>query len=145
MKISTLLIICFLFLNGKSFAQNYNQGSLMIIQDPRVDSLMELSKRNPAYQTIEGYRIQIFMESGNEAVNRANETIAKFHENYPEIPAYLTFGQPYYRVRVGDFRTRLEAEGKLRFIINQYSNAFITKDMIGSPQLISFPTNTIQP
>jgi hypothetical protein len=122
--------------------QSQNEGSVRISQDPRVDTLIAISRNYSANQKTEGFRIQIFMESGNEAVNSANAVIAEFSESFPDLPAYLSFGQPYYRVRVGDFRTRLEAEGQLRFIVRQFGQAFIIKDLIEPPQLPAFPSNT---
>lgn len=139
----TVFFFSILMLAVSAFAQNQNQGSIRISQDPRVDTLLIISRNYSAHQKTEGFRIQIFMESGNEAVNSANTTIAQFSESFPELPAYLSFGQPYYRVRVGDFRTRLEAEGQLRFIVRQFSQAFVIKDLIEPPQLPSFPSNTI--
>jgi hypothetical protein len=51
-------------------------------------------------------------------------------EVYPEVSAYLTFKAPYYRVRVGDFRTKLEAEGFLFQLATNYPNAFTVPDRI---------------
>jgi hypothetical protein len=54
------------------------------------------------------------------------------------VPVYLGYRQPYYRIRVGDFRTRLEAEGYLRRIVRNHSQAFVIKDKIRMPKLIYF-------
>lgn len=120
-------------------------GSLRVIADPRLDTLQHLSSRLQRIQQIEGFRIQIFMESGNEAVSRADQAINRFRDAFPNHKTYLTFGQPYYRVRVGDFRSRLEAEGQLRHITRFFPQAFIIKDMIEPPLLPSFPSNTNEP
>ena len=73
------------------------------------------------------------MESGNDAVEHANLVIEEFKVNYPDIPIYLVFGQPYYRLRVGDFRTRLEAEKMFQTLSQDYKKAFITSDRIQLP------------
>ena len=118
-----------------------NEGAVRITQDARIDSLMALHKElRAADSRFEGYRIQLFMESGNDAVQKAEAFIQEFEEEYPEWPAYLSFGQPYYRVRIGNFRSRLEAEGALRSLKRQFQQAFITSDMINPPELIAFPT-----
>ena len=83
--------------------------------------------------TIDGYRIQIFMESGNDAVEHANTIMSEFRTNYPDVPIYLVFGQPYYRLRVGDFRTRLEAEKFFQTLSQEYKKAFVTSDRIQLP------------
>ena len=71
----------------------------------RIEQLIERQKEiHVADSTIDGFRIQIFMESGNHAVELANTAMEEFKEKYPDTPIYLVFGQPYYRLRVGDFR-----------------------------------------
>ena len=52
---------------------------------------------------------------------------------YPEIPAYVSWKAPNYRVRVGDFRSRLEAEKVLQSILIGYPNAWVIKDEINFP------------
>ena len=89
-----------------------------------------------ADSTIDGYRIQIFMESGNDAVEHANQVMEEFKLQYPEIAVYLIFGQPYYRLRVGDFRTRLQAEKIFLELNKKYKNAFITAERINLPENI---------
>jgi len=125
----------------KAQYEHVTGGKINITQDARIDSLIVLHKKlRAADSRFEGYRIQLFMEAGNDAVQRAEDFIQKFEEEYPEWPAYLSFGQPYYRVRVGNFRTRLEAEGALNTLKRQFQQAFITSDMIEPPELIAFPT-----
>ncbi|MBZ0241776.1 MAG: SPOR domain-containing protein [Bacteroidales bacterium] len=143
----TLLFILFLlsatdYQNTAKAQHEYgNEGVINITQDARIDSLMVLHKQlREADSRFEGYRIQLFMEAGNDAVQRAEEFIQEFEDEYPEWPAYLSFGQPYYRVRIGNFRTRLEAEGALNSLKRQFRQAFITSDMIEPPELIAFPT-----
>lgn len=134
--------IIFVFCMGNLVAQESPTGRLIINKPYLMDSLQAYDQLHKSNQKLDGFRIQIFMESGNESVVRANEVIEQFKESFPDIPAYLSFGQPYYRVRVGDYRNRLEAEGQLRFIARQFNQAFVTKDLIEMPHLPSFPTNT---
>ena len=83
-----------------------------------------------------GFRVQIFMEIGNEAVDRAHRVKREFEATHPELPIYLSYEQPYYRLRVGDFRNRVEAEKYLRILKPQYSVAFVTADIINPPARI---------
>ena len=85
--------------------------------------------------TIDGFRVQIFMELGNDALRRADSVKTRFTEKYPEVPIYLVFGQPYYRLRIGDFRTRLEAENMYQQVKKEYKNAFVTADRIELPYI----------
>ena len=115
-----------------SFSQN--EGYVILEQDQRIEQLIKRQKDiHAADNTIDGFRIQIFMESGNDAVDLANAAMEEFTEKHPDIPIYLIFGQPYYRLRVGDFRTRLEAEKAFQTLSQDYKKAFITSDRIQLP------------
>lgn len=84
---------------------------------------------NTAPISIYGYRVQVFF--GNDR-KTAYFQQAKFKALYPELNAYISYTQPNYRVKVGDFKTRAEAQqlmSKLRpdfptlFIFNERINA----------------------
>lgn len=110
------------------------KGSLKLHQDSRIDSLVMKQRQIYANDsTIDGFRVQIFMELGNDAVRHADSVKAVFERNYPDVPIYLIFGQPYYRLRVGDFRTRLEAENQYQQLKDEYENSFVTADRINLP------------
>lgn len=113
-------------------------GRVRVFKDPKIDIVIDKQKEIcSADNTIDGFRVQIFMGSGNEAPDEANEVMKVFSEEFPLVPAYLVFGQPYYRVRVGDFRTRIEAE-KLHLILKEkYPKAFVTADKIQLPEIDS--------
>lgn len=53
-----------------------------------------------------GFRVQI--HSSNRR-NDANDAKAKVMQLYPQYRTYLDFQAPYFKVRIGDFKTREEA------------------------------------
>ncbi len=113
------------------------KGTLNVDQDSRVERLMK--KQRDVYaanNTMNGYRVQIFMEIGNEAIRHAESMKRKFTEAFPELPVYLSYDQPYYRLRVGDFRNRVEAEKYMRLIKPKFSLAFVTADIINPPKAL---------
>jgi hypothetical protein len=111
-------------------------GHLELVQDSRVETLIEknifLNRHN---YSMEGWRIQIFFDAGANSKRKATEALRTFNEQFPETEAYLSFKEPYYRVRVGDFRSRLEAEGFLKKLHGYYPSAFATSDFINPPPL----------
>jgi len=110
------------------------QGVVTVNADNRVDSLITLHQlHNKTYPFIKGYRIQLFKDSGNEALDEAQEMMDKFKKEFPDLNTYLSFHEPYYRVRVGDFRTRLEALDWLQEIKRKYRNVWVIKDFINYP------------
>jgi hypothetical protein len=89
------------------------------------------SLRN-SHGTSPGFRIQI--DFGQER-NALTETKTEFTDKYPAIPAYLTYKQPYFRLSIGDFRTKLDAVRLLNSIKKDYPAAFIVADRIVPPPL----------
>jgi hypothetical protein len=130
LSIKISAIVFFSVFGFLSFAQKAD----FIESDSRLDSLLTLHKKiNQIDTLVPGYRVQIFFESGNYSKDKALETAEVFAENFPNIRYYLSFKEPYYRLRVGDFRTLIEAKGFLNQIIQIYPSAFEVKDNIYFP------------
>ena len=130
-------IICLsILLVMATFAIAQKTGSLNLKQDSRIESLLSKQRRlNDLDSSFSGYRIHIFMEIGNEALKHANEVKSQFERAFPDIPIYLTYVEPYFRLRAGDFRNRVEAEKCLRRIKPKFKEAFVTADMIYRPKV----------
>jgi hypothetical protein len=114
-------------------ASAQERGKVQVTKDPQIDSLiakrLELSKdsRSGSNISVSGYRVQIF--SGLER-RQAYAEQAKFKVRFPAYSSYISYVQPNYRVRVGDFRTRLEAEKFMNELKRNYSSLFIFSEMI---------------
>lgn len=125
-----VLSIFFFLLTGTIFSQNVKDNP-NVERDSRVDRLIEKHRQfNQANPGVDGFRVQIFFDSGNNSKRSAQTAREKFMELYPDVAVYLTFQAPYYRVRVGDYRTKLEAEGFLFQITTDYPNAFTVPDRV---------------
>ncbi|NTW33155.1 MAG: SPOR domain-containing protein [Bacteroidetes bacterium] len=126
-----ILVIIFLFLSVY-IDKNYGQktGKVEIItEDVRINTLLEKHIAfNENKGCIKGFRIQIFFDSGNNSKNNAIGVMNEFKIIHSTIGAYLTFQEPNYKVRVGDFRTRMDAQRFLHKIIEQYPNAYVVVD-----------------
>lgn len=130
------IIFLSIFVVMAAFAFAQNNGSVYVDQDSRIESL--ISKQRSLYKidsSFNGYRIHIFMEIGNDALQHAKDTKAQFERAFPDIPIYLTYSEPYFRLRAGDFRNRVEAEKCLRRIKPRFKEAFVTADRIYRPKL----------
>ena len=123
---------------GDIFEQvrNRSQGSITFQQDSLIRELvnkhMAKNKDNPGTQ---GYRIRIYSDLGTHARKESEEYKTRFYENFPEIPVYRDYVQPYYKVYVGDFRTKIEAIKSLKRIKRVFPQAFIVPDHINFPEL----------
>jgi hypothetical protein len=130
----------FVIMSLLAVAQYTDEGSVVVIQSSLVDSVLKQYEglrlkimENPDNKAIAGYRIQIFFDSGHNSSDRAKQLRDEFLHKYPEIPAYVNWKAPNYRVRVGDFRSRLEAERTLQLIMIDYPSAWVSKDEINFP------------
>ena len=137
-------LLTVILLGAGVFGWAQSQGSLTLDQDARVDKLMKRQREVYAESaTRNGYRVQIFMEIGNEAIAHAEAMKKQFTERFPELPIYLSYEQPYYRLRVGDFRNRVEAAKYLRLIKPEFNLAFVTADIINPPSKVVIEENQV--
>lgn len=106
-----------------------------ISKDPRIDELLNKHIQfNEVQGSIPGYRLQIYSGSGNYSKGNAINERSRFMGRYSDVEAYIIFNTPYYIVRVGNFRTRLDAEAFRQKIIEQYPEAYIVRDDIDLPK-----------
>ena len=105
-----------------------------IIQDKRVNELVLkhvlINEANRG--KMKGYRVQIHF--GPEKA-KALDVKTKFTAQNHAVPAYLDYQQPYFKIRVGDFRTKLEAYKFLQEISTDFPGAFIVNDDIELPKI----------
>jgi hypothetical protein len=121
-----------------SFAKAQQNGKIVLVQDDRIPALVEKHiYLNQGGKQLDGYRVQIFFDSGTNSKTRASNKKSQFELNCRGVAAYLTFESPNYKIRVGDFRTRMDAEGFKAKIIGMFPDAFVVKDKINYPVLES--------
>lgn len=90
---------------------------------------------NRQQKGIPGYRIRIFSDLGMDARQKSAQTKTAFYEKYPDIPIYREYDSPYFKVYVGDFRTKIEAIKCLKRIKPNFPSAFVVPDQINYPEL----------
>lgn len=87
----------------------------------------EVDKKIARRVKARGFRVQIYA-GGNR--NDAYAVQARFQSAFSDIGSYVTYDEPNYRVKVGDFRSRSEATNFMRELRSQYSNVFVfTEDI----------------
>jgi hypothetical protein len=106
-------------------------GNVKYQTESGFNELVEKYKKNNySTATIEGYRVQISTDAGNNAKDISNKVMQEFIATFPDIPAYITYQQPNFKVRCGDFRNKSEARKLQKRISYLYPSAFIVKDVI---------------
>lgn len=84
-------------------------------------------------RTISGYRVRIFFDNRQSARQESENSLKKFRSMYPDVAAYRTYTNPYFKVTVGDCRTRSEAMALLKRIKRTFPSAFVVKENIEYP------------
>lgn len=82
---------------------------------------------------LQGYRVRIFFDNKQTARVESEETLKRFESMYHDVVAYRTYANPYFKVTVGDFRTRSEAVRLLERIRHDFPSAFVVKENIEYP------------
>ena len=112
------------------------QGNVTINQDPKVAILLEqylhINSTNPGMY---GFRIRIYRDLGQKSRKQSEDIEKSFMEKYPGISIYRTYQSPYYKISVGDFRTRDAAMKLYNLLIKEFPKAFIVPEWINFPPL----------
>lgn len=117
--LKVLLMLCLLVSNLTLSSQN-----VTVEQDPKFEQLLnEKRKVNASISSNDRWKIQIFT-GDNE---NSKKTLIAFKKEYKEIDASIFFHTPAYKVWVGNFKTRIEAERNLKEIKSKYPNSFLIK------------------
>ncbi|RZK82319.1 MAG: SPOR domain-containing protein [Pedobacter sp.] len=145
MKIRFVVLCC--FFSASLFAQT--KGTVTVIKDPLIDSLIAkrillnsagavkpvagngIGKPGPLVSQM-GYRVQVFYGSDRRQVFNQQ---SKFNSLYPAHNTYITYKQPNYYLRVGDFRTRMEAQRLMSELRTSFPTLFIFREKINAPSL----------
>ncbi len=113
-----LVALCMLVCSTIAYGQ---QGTVTIEQDPELDRLLELYRITNS--EINYYTIQV----GFGTYEEAEELKGLVQIDFPQWTPKIIFDSPTYRVRVGNFRTKLEAERKFLEVRKKYPAALILK------------------
>lgn len=108
---------------------------VVVRQSPAVRAALNRQVAANAGKTINGFRIRLFFASNRTARDASASVIRRFNEMYPHVQAYRTYASPNFKVTVGNFRTRLEAEAFLRRIKGDFPDAFIVRERFKYPSV----------
>lgn len=110
------------------------RGHVFIVGDVAATQMVEKHiELNAKVKTIPGYRVQIASFSGVSSKLNAFNLRDKFMLDYPGVQAYIVFDEPNFKVKVGDFRTRLEAYAFLQQIKDAYKGYLVRDNIYPEP------------
>ena len=109
------------------------EGGVAVNQSVSVDYAFKKYVEQNAQKKLNGFRIRIFFDNKQSARVQSEEVEKTFIETFPQYPVYRTYTNPYFKVAVGDFRTKSDAVKVLQVIQRDFPKAFIIKDIINYP------------
>jgi hypothetical protein len=105
---AALVLICGIAVAQDSSFATASGGNVKVIKDSRIDMLIkkQIYINTLAIRNQPGFRVQVITTNKR---NEANDAKARVMQMYPEYRSYIDFQPPYFKVRIGDFKTREEA------------------------------------
>lgn len=97
------------------------QGDIKIEQDAQIATLLDIYESYNSNS--EFYKIQV----GFGSFEKAQKIKSEVEIDFPNMPSKIDFDSPTYRVRLGRFKTKLEAERKFREVREKYPDAMLLK------------------
>ena len=102
-----------------------DSGSLVISQEPGIVDLVgihiDANKRNKG---VDGFRIQLYLGSNKNAKKEATDIKGKLLSLFPEEKPYVMYEAPFWRVQVGDFRSKNEALGLYKELRKEFPGCY---------------------
>ena len=108
---------------------------IVVRQSPAIRSALNKQVNANAEKGYSGFRIRLYFASTRTAREESAAVIRRFNTMYPYIQAYRTYASPNFKVTVGNFRTRLDAEAFLRRISGDFPDAFIVRERFKYPSI----------
>ncbi len=134
MRFAFFTLFLFSIFSIQAQTDSLSAGSVEVIAPYEFETLVEdYKKENKKTAAIKGYRIQIV-----STTNRAQvyQTKSEFYRQFKDVPTYIEYQQPNFKLRIGNFRNKLEATKALTEVSEFYPDAFITRESISMDELV---------
>lgn len=110
---------------------------VMVISDPAIDRVLLDKINNVQHEqvTVQGFRVQVFSSNRQKTAKADAYKVEKLvKESTIEVPVYVLYNPPFFKVRLGDFRTKEEAQAFLeevaRTLPQLQAETYIVRDQI---------------
>lgn len=110
-----------------------DKSGVNVYQSNALVTALKNVPQNNRDRQIAGYRIRIFSDNRQTARTESEKTAEMFRKEHPDVPAYITYANPYFKITVGDFRSRSEATRFMKQILPMFPKAFVVKEGIEYP------------
>jgi hypothetical protein len=122
-----LSVLCILFCTKVN-------AQVKILADGRLQTILERHiEYNEMSRSIQGYRVRVNSFTGDNAKAKAFALKKDLQSKYPQMRVYVTFDEPNFIVKIGDFLTRLDAFALYSDLRKQVNTTQIIRDWINNP------------
>ncbi|SDK62583.1 Sporulation related domain-containing protein [Catalinimonas alkaloidigena] len=101
------------------------------INDEVNDLMEKASEKNREIRYAQGYRVQVYTGTSREEANKAKERV---YYDFPNVDVYLSYNQPTFKLKVGDYTDRLDAQKALVRLKEHFPTATIVDERVNLPQ-----------
>lgn len=115
--------------------ESSGSGRVKISQTQKVKDAYYMHLDQSSKRKITGYRIRIFFDNNQSARGKSEAVASQFAQMYPGVPVYRSYTNPYFKVTVGDYRSKSEAMKMLKELEGLFQSAFLIKETINFPPL----------
>jgi len=116
-----ILLVFIVFLQNNLEAQT-EDGTVRIESSAHIDQMLAQKKNyNKSLEKFQGFKIQIYYGSEKECY----EVKEEFKSLYPDIATSIIFSTPQWKLQIGNYRTRLEADHSMVGIKKEYPSAIV--------------------
>lgn len=119
-------------LSGKSVSKVL-PWRVKLHQSSSIENATETLVRKNKGTLTDGFRIRIYFDNKQNSREASAESEARFKRLFPGYNTYRSFKNPFFKVTVGDFRTKADAQVALQRIVRVFPDAFIVKEQMKFP------------
>lgn len=123
-QVNYKLLVFSILMSFLSINISAQEATITLNEDLKIHQLLELKKvLEEENKLTDGYTIQLYYGEKN----RANNVIQKYRYSYDSWSATIKYETPNYKVWVGNFSSRIDADRALIEIKEKFPSAFILK------------------
>lgn len=121
-KCRLLILLSFLVLCQLNTTGQTKEGTVRVESSAHIDEMVAQKKDyNKTLETFQGFKIQIYYGSEKECYEIKDE----FSSLFPDISTSIIFSTPQWKLQIGNYRTRLEADHEMVNIKKEYPAAIV--------------------
>lgn len=105
-----------------------NKATVTVRQSPEIKEAFNRQVAANASKRVVVYRIRIYNDNKQNARSASESAMNRFKAMYPGVAAYRSYVNPFFKVTVGNFHSRPEADRMLQQLRGSFPTAFVVKE-----------------